>query len=72
MKYVDIIVRITFASLYFTALYIEMALIISLFENLQKLDLNGDGVVSMDEFLEACKADETIYQSVDAFTNSVI
>ena len=49
-----------------------MALIILLIENLQKLDLNGDGVVSMDEFLEACKADETIYQSVDAFTNSVI
>ena len=38
----------------------------------QKLDLNGDGVVSMDEFLEACKADETIYQSVASFTNSIV
>ena len=35
----------------------------------QKLDLNGDGVVSMEEFLEACTTDETIYQSVNAFTN---
>ena len=38
----------------------------------QKLDLNGDGVVSMDEFLQVCQADETIYHSVNAFTNSVI
>lgn len=35
----------------------------------EKLDLNGDGVVSMEEFLEACTTDETIYQSVNAFTN---
>ena len=72
MRYVDLIDRITFELFYFSAIHIEIVSIILSFENLQKLDLNGDGVVSMEEFLEACKADETIYQSVDAFTNSVI
>ena len=38
----------------------------------EKLDLNGDGIISRDEFMEACKADESIYQSIDAFTNCVI
>ena len=38
----------------------------------EKFDLNGDGIISRDEFMEACKADESIYQSIDAFTNCVI
>lgn len=39
---------------------------------LQKMDLNGDGVVSMEEFLESCQSDETISQSVLAFTDVAI
>ncbi|XP_059084351.1 Kv channel-interacting protein 1-like isoform X1 [Tigriopus californicus] len=35
----------------------------------QKMDLNGDGVVSIEEFLESCQNDETISRSVQAFTN---
>eukprot|EP00095_Tigriopus_kingsejongensis_P010694 maker-scaffold261_size233860-snap-gene-1.29 protein:Tk10694 transcript:maker-scaffold261_size233860-snap-gene-1.29-mRNA-1 annotation:"hypothetical protein TcasGA2_TC000296" len=38
----------------------------------QKMDLNGDGVVSIEEFLETCQNDETISRSVQAFTNVVI
>ena len=36
------------------------------------MDLNGDGVVSYEEFLVSCTSDETISQSVNAFTNVVI
>ncbi len=39
---------------------------------LQKMDLNKDGYVSLEEFLESCQSDETISQSVNAFTNVVI
>ena len=35
----------------------------------QKMDLNGDGVVSMDEFLQVCLEDESISRSITAFAN---
>ena len=33
----------------------------------QKLDLNGDGVVTLDEFLDACLHDEEIKRSMAVF-----
>jgi hypothetical protein len=38
----------------------------------QRMDLNGDGMVSMDEFLETCLGDESISRSIVAFSNVVI
>ena len=39
---------------------------------LQKMDLNGDGVVSQEEFLQTCLADENVTNSVVAFSNVVL
>jgi hypothetical protein len=36
------------------------------------MDLNGDGVVSLDEFLQTCQTDETMRLSVHAFANVTI
>ena len=36
------------------------------------MDLNGDGVVSQDEFLETCMADHDITNSIVAFSNVII
>jgi len=33
------------------------------------MDLNGDGVVSLDEFLQVCLEDESISRSITAFAN---
>jgi len=34
----------------------------------QKMDLNGDGVVSLEEFLLVCLEDESIRRSIIAFS----
>lgn len=36
---------------------------------LQRMDLNGDGIVSLDEFLHVCFEDESISRSITAFAN---
>ena len=36
------------------------------------MDLNGDGVVSQDEFLETCLADGDITNSIVAFSNVIL
>ena len=33
------------------------------------MDLNGDGVVSLEEFLQVCLEDESISRSITAFAN---
>lgn len=38
--------------------------------NWQKMDLNQDGVVSLDEFIECCRNDETISRSMSMFDQS--
>lgn len=38
----------------------------------ERMDLNGDGVVSQDEFLETCLADGDITNSIVAFSNVII
>ena len=38
----------------------------------QRMDLNGDGVVSQDEFLETCLADQSITDSIVQFSNVII
>lgn len=40
--------------------------------SLQKMDLNRDGFVSLEEFLHCCQNDDTIAQSIEAFTNVTI
>lgn len=39
---------------------------------LQRMDLNGDGVVSFDEFLETCMGDEHITRSIIQFSTVVV
>ncbi len=39
-----------------------------LFFLLQKMDLNKDGYVSLEEFLTTCQTDDTVRESVQAFT----
>ena len=36
------------------------------------MDLNGDGVVSFDEFLETCMGDEHITRSIIQFSTVVV
>jgi len=38
----------------------------------ERMDLNGDGLVSQDEFLETCLADGDITNSIVAFSNVII
>ena len=38
----------------------------------QKMDLNGDGFVSLEEFLQTCQSDQTMCESVCAFSNVVV
>ena len=38
----------------------------------QKMDLDGDGFVSLEEFLQTCQSDETMCKSVCAFSNVVV
>ncbi|XP_039857083.1 Kv channel-interacting protein 2-like isoform X3 [Simochromis diagramma] len=37
----------------------------------QKMDRNNDGVVTIDEFIESCKKDENIMQSMQLFDNVI-
>ncbi len=36
------------------------------------MDLNGDGYVSLEEFLQTCQNDATMTESVCAFANVVV
>ncbi|XP_017493007.1 PREDICTED: Kv channel-interacting protein 4-like, partial [Rhagoletis zephyria] len=36
----------------------------------QKMDKNGDGVVTLDEFLETCRSDEAISRSMSVFDSA--
>ena len=40
--------------------------------HLQRMDLNGDGLVSMEEFLESTLQDDSYCQSISAFSNVLI
>uniref|UniRef100_A0A673HQ04 Kv channel-interacting protein 4 n=2 Tax=Sinocyclocheilus rhinocerous TaxID=307959 RepID=A0A673HQ04_9TELE len=37
----------------------------------QKMDMNQDGVVTIDEFIDCCQKDENIMQSLKIFDNAV-
>uniref|UniRef100_A0A493T3X4 EF-hand domain-containing protein n=2 Tax=Anatidae TaxID=8830 RepID=A0A493T3X4_ANAPP len=37
----------------------------------QKMDRNGDGVVTFEEFLETCQQDEDIMSSMQIFENTI-
>ena len=39
---------------------------------LQRMDLNGDGLVSMEEFLQVTLQDDSYCQSISAFSNVLI
>lgn len=36
----------------------------------QKMDMNGDGVVTLDEFLDCCRNDDAISRSMAVFDSS--
>jgi len=38
----------------------------------ERMDLNGDGLVSLEEFLETCLGDENITRAIVAFSNVII
>jgi len=38
----------------------------------ERMDLNGDGVVSLEEFLETCLGDENITRAIVAFSNVIL
>ena len=40
--------------------------------SLQKLDLDGDGFVSLEEFLLVCSRDENYCRSIHAYSNVVV